>query len=258
MKNIFFSIITCTKNSEKFILRNIKSVDKQIFRKYEQIFIDGDSNDLTKKIISEFVRKDNEKYRLFSFPPRGISNAFNKGIKKTSGQYLIFLNSDDFFYDTSVLDVVHRFLVKNTDCDWIYGKINVVEESGKSVGRYPDRKIYNFLPRYLLKFYNLIPHQAVFIRKTVFDKYGYFDENLKSSMDIDMWLRIINKTKWKFLNEIIANYTIRSSAQSSGMSNKLENGANLFKVAKRYMNFFEYIFFILVKKVLDRYNRTRR
>lgn len=96
MNKPLFSIITCTYNSQKFIKKNLESVKAQIFMDYEQIIIEGQSSDKTVEIVKSF-QKNNPKIKLFSYPAKGISDAFNKGIKHSKGKYLFFLNSDDSF-----------------------------------------------------------------------------------------------------------------------------------------------------------------
>lgn len=258
MKNVFFSIITCTKNSEKYILRNIESVSKQIFKDYEQIFIDGKSNDKTQKIINKFSKKDPKKYKFYSLLPTGVSDAFNEGIKKSHGKYIFFLNSDDYFYNTRVLRDVHDFLVLHNDLDWIYGKISAIEEDERFVGIFPLWKIFQISNSYLLKFINFIPHQSVFMKKNVFCKFGYFDPKLKLNMDTEFFLRISNKTKWIFFDRIISNYTLRSGSLSSNIRNKGESLRILEKVQKKYLSGVEMPFAFMLNRLVAIYNKTYR
>jgi len=91
---IKFSIITVTKNSEKYLERNILSLKKQIYNNYEHIIIDSNSKDKTKKIL----RKYKSGLRILSEEDEGLYYAMNKGIKLASGQVIGILNSDDFYY----------------------------------------------------------------------------------------------------------------------------------------------------------------
>jgi len=195
-----FSIITCTYNSAQYIQKNINSVKNQTCQNFEHIFIDGFSTDSTIEIIEKYRQEFPEKVKLFQFPAKGISNAMNQGIEKSSGEYLTHLHSDDSFYDNTVLQNVDEFIERKNKPDWIYGKINVVEKNDASVGTFPERKLLqlgkNIFSSYFLKFFNFIPHQAVFIKKKTIEKFGCFDESLKSSMDYDLWIKIRNKTKF--------------------------------------------------------------
>ncbi|MCF7820268.1 MAG: glycosyltransferase [Candidatus Pacebacteria bacterium] len=254
-----FSIITCTLNSAKFLKRNIESVKNQNYQNFEHIFIDGFSNDDTLKIIESYKNKFPDKVRVFKHKAKGISNAMNLGIKHASGDYLIHLHSDDSFYDDLVLMDVNHYLVNNS-FDWIYGKILIRNEDFSKVGLQTNKSIFfkkntNFIPKYILKFINFIPHQSVFIKKNVFNKFGLFDENLKSAMDPDLWLRIKNKTNWIFFDRVISNYCIRRGAQSSDKRNKKENKKNKMIVKKRYLNKIELIFSFFVDFLLKSKNK---
>lgn len=258
-----FSIITCTYNSTEFLKKNLNSVVAQNFRDFEHIFIDGFSNDGTLDIIKKYQAEFPNQVKFFQFEPRGISKAMNQGIEKASGEYLIHLHSDDSFFDDKVLNDVSNFLSSNNNPDWIYGKCDVVEKNGDSMGLHPKRTIFQnnskgWWGKYFLKFYNFVPHQAVFIKKAVFNKFGYFDETISSAMDPDLWLRIRNKTRWSFYNRIISNYCIRQDAESSSLKNRKKNKKNYQLVQKRYLNIWERPLARVFNFILEKRNKTYR
>lgn len=254
---MFFSVITCTRNSAKYIKRNIDSVKNQDFKDYEHILIDGKSEDGSLRILKRYINTFNNA-KLFILEPKGISNAFNQGIRKSKGKYLIFLNSDDYFYDNNVLRDAFDNLKNEKNTDWIYGKINVVEEDGKTIGFFPRHKIFKIANYYLLKYVNFVPHQAVFIKKEVFKKYGFFDETLSSKMDYELWLRVGNKTRWHFLDRKISCFSVRKGAQSSSFEKITENRENLKNVRERYLNKLEYIVANLFSVILNKIYKTVR
>ena len=228
----FFSIITCTKNSEKFIDTCLKSVKAQTFRDFEHIIIDGHSTDATLEIASR------TNAIIISAEPRGIAHAMNLGIARACGQYLYFLNSDDSFYNFDVLSQVHDYLLEHSDLHWAYGKIH--ETDGvHTIGFPPKRKVFQGKHPTILKFYNYIPHQATFIKKTVFAKYGKFDESLRTMLDPEYWLRIAPHTAWDYLPIVVANYLVRSDAQSVDESNKLANSKELKVIRAKYLSYLE-------------------
>jgi len=248
------SVITCTFNSARYLEKNISSVKNQSFKNFEHVFIDGMSTDGTLDIIKKYQTEFPERVKFFQFAPGGISRAMNQGIEKASGEYLIHLHSDDSFFDGEVLNDVAKFLEANNNPDWIYGQINVLSGE-ESRGFFPVRKIWQKSERkncksYLLKFYNYIPHQAVFIKKSVFDKFGNFDETIKCGMDPDLWLRIRAKTRWLFFRRVISNFSIRPDAQSSGLKNKSANERNYLTVRKRHLNKLELIVANLVNGLI--------
>ncbi len=255
----FFSIITCTLNSEKTLKRNLESVQFQIFKDYEHIFIDGYSTDNTLKIIKEYQQYNQDKIKVFQLPPKGIANAFNEGIKRANGEYLIHLNSDDWFYDNKVLEDVYIFLKNNKNLDWIYGKVNFYDIFGNNLNIIKPNKIFQFkkpgfFAKYLLKFFYYIPHQAVFIKKNVFEKLGYFDEfNFPVLPDLEFFTRIRNKTKWCFYDRIIANFTFQKDSERSKETIKKFNEI-IWKIRKKYLTppefllLYIFLFFLWLKK----------
>ena len=254
----FFSIITATLNSEKFLRDNIESVKKQTFQDFEHIFIDGFSNDGTFEIIKEYQQEMGEsKVKIFQYSPKGITDAFNKGIQHSEGVYLFFLNSDDYFYNETVLEIVYKFLSKNDDYDWIYGKVNVVKNN-VSLGIWPRKTIWHqnyktLIGKWLLNVYNFIPHQAVFIKKDVFENFGYFDLNLRLAQDMEYWLRIKDKTKWTFFDIVVSNYRVEENANS--VKNKDEYIKEERIMRRKYLNKFEFFIYKLVKFLASFYRK---
>ena len=116
---MFISIITPTFNSEKLIKICLSSVKDQNFQNYEHIIIDNSSNDKTLKIIKEF---NNPKIKLISENDNGIYDAMNKGINASSGEYLLFLNSDDKLIDRNFLSNVNKILLSKK-IDILYSNI---------------------------------------------------------------------------------------------------------------------------------------
>lgn len=259
-----YSIITCTYNSEKYIKKCINSVKEQTFKNFEHIFIDGESQDNTVKIIERYQRDNPQKIHIFTQKPWWISKAMNEWILKAKWEYIIHLHSDDSFYDKKVLQKVDAFLKKNYNLDRIYGKANVIEEDWEtSIWIFPNRKILqwdseSWIGRKLLTYFNYIPHQAVFIKKDVFTNHGDFDETISSAMDPDMRLRIKDRTKWSFINEIVCNYMVRKNAQSSGKKNTKKNKKNWGKMMKKHSNYFEYYIIWLVNIIINKINKTKR
>jgi hypothetical protein len=125
--------------------------------------------------------------------------------------------------------------VDHHSLDWVFGKIH--ETDGvNTIGFPPKRKIFQGNHRTILKFYNYIPHQASFVKKVVFDKYGLFDESLKSMMDPEYWLRIAPSTTWDYMPIIVANYLIRSDSQSESLSNAKSNTKEYTSVQSKHLN----------------------
>lgn len=258
-KTPLISVVTCTYNSQEFLYDNISSVIGQKYDDYEHVFIDGFSTDNTLKILKDYQCKSPDKVRIYQQKPRGISSAMNKGIAMARGKYIIHLHSDDYFHDKEVLSDVGSHLGLFPKIDWIYGQIKVIERNGQEVGIFPSHNIFKLSSKKLLKYINFIPHQAVFIKKSVFNQYGGFDETLKNGMDQDLWLRINNQTVWKYYNRLISCYRVHNQAQSSRSDNYVSNRLEYKKIQAKYLT--SKVDLLLAKVfnyVEERFNKTVR
>lgn len=239
----FFSIITCTRNSEKYLNTCLQSVEAQTYKNYEHIIIEGNSTDDTINILKKYSKN------IISTPPKGIANAMNVGLGRAKGKYIYFLNSDDSFYDASVLQKVHDYLFANPNYDWVFGNIHETDGQ-KTIGYPPKRKIFQGKHPTILKFYNYIPHQGTFVKKAVFGKFGTFDEKLKSMMDPEYWLRIAPHTDWDYMAITVANYLIRPDSQSENLSNAASNTLEYELVQSKYLSTLGLVFAKLINKIL--------
>lgn len=230
----FFSIISCTKNREKFLPEMLASVSEQTFRDFEHIFIDGYSSDSTPKLISAYMKKINVSSQMFRQKPAGVSAAMNEGWKKAGGKYIIFLHDDDKFYSYDVLEQAHRILKLNPDVDLLYGKIKAIDSEGKTIGTFPKNRIFYHKSSLLLHLVNYLPHQAVFLKKEVFEKYGGFNEHYKYCMDYDLWLRISDKTIWHYTDRIISNYRVHTGSLTYNPVNNYAVNNELKSIQKQH------------------------
>ena len=201
------SIITINYNNAEGLKRTLDSVAAQTYLDIEHIIIDGGSTDGSVDVIKEYAskvesREPRVKRVIWSTEPdRGIYNAMNKGIRKASGEYVFILNSGDAF---AAADVVERMLAALEIGDWklenglpiLMGNIVPVYEEGKMVYENNGEKTNDLTPRpieaSMLTFYRgTIPHDAAFVRRDLFEKFGYFDETMKICADWKLYLDMI-------------------------------------------------------------------
>lgn len=171
-----FSIITIVYNGRAGIERTIQSVIEQTNTDYEYIIIDGASSDGTQEIIQRY---HNKIAFWSSEPDEGISDAFNKGIQKATGEYLIFMNAGDYFLDDKVLDKVKQDVKENEKDLLVYA----------IAGMKDDIFPRTFEEACEIWQKAMIPHQSTFIRKELFEKLGMYDTHLKIRMDFDFFAR---------------------------------------------------------------------
>jgi glycosyltransferase involved in cell wall biosynthesis len=227
----------------------LSSVESQSYTNYEHIIIDGESTDETKSIVKRY-KKDRDYVKDFYYPPKGVNNAMNLGIKRAKGKYLIHLNSDDYLHDKNVLKDVAKFLENNREVDWIYGKIGVVDGKDNKLGEFPNWNIFQKSNNFILKFINYIPHQAVFIKSSVFNKYGLFDEEYNTMPDYEYWLRICKRTKWKFMDRKISFFRVWENTATYNKAIRKEGERVVAQYHKKHSNFIEHLLFIFINDVL--------
>ncbi len=217
------SVITACFNSEKTIEDTILSVLNQTYKNIEYIIIDGASADRTLEII--------QKYRdkiacVVSEKDKGIYDAMNKGIKRSSGDIIALLNSDDFYKDEFVVEkVVREFERKN--CDSVYADLVFVKpDCLEKVVRYYESG--EFSPKTLL--YGVVPaHPTLFVKKAIYERYGLYKTDYKISADFEMIIRlfVVQKISFSYLKEVLVIMRTGGVSASGFKSLLLRNKENL-------------------------------
>ena len=179
MKNYKITIITVTKNSEKFIKQNIISVQNQSYKNYEHIIVDGNSEDNTIKIIKSYKKKI--KF-IKNLKDKGLYHAMNVGIKKSSGDIIGILNSDDIYFKNS-LKLVNKYFKKNKKLDFLFGSV------------YKHRLLHGYNPSIINWSFGFYTTHSVgfFIKKKSQLKVGLYNLKYKYSADYDLFIRMIKK-----------------------------------------------------------------
>jgi len=192
-----FSIITIVKNDAANLVKTIESVIDQHFTDFEYIIIDGGSIDDTLEIIKKY---DDDIDVWISEPDRGMSDAFNKGIALSKGEYIQLLNAGDTFFDADVLQLVSRF------CDMPV----VTGYSKQEASKLPDYLLLNTDP---LRVKSMISHQASFVRREVYKRVGLYNLNFKIRMDYEFWLRALSVFEFRFIERYLVDFKAGASMQ---------------------------------------------
>ncbi|MBS1774561.1 MAG: glycosyltransferase [Bacteroidetes bacterium] len=208
-----FSIVTINYNNIEGLKRTVESVISQNFDSYEYIVIDGGSTDGGK----EYLETVSDKITYWvSEKDGGIYDAMNKGAQKAIGDYLLFLNSGDYFIDNNVLNAVSKFQPKE---DIVYCDTYFSINDSRIEQVYPDALTLYFFT------HSTINHQSTFIHKSLFDKYGYYDSNMKICADKKFFMSVICKYNCTYRHLPI---TI-TDCNLHGASSDGKNGATIIK-----------------------------
>jgi glycosyltransferase involved in cell wall biosynthesis len=202
------SIVTVAYNAASTIKDTIESVLSQKGIDLEYIIVDGGSKDDTVQIIESF---GDQIHKFISEPDKGIYDGMNKGVKMATGDVVGILNSDDFYMDENVLQkVISKF---TEDIQAVYADLVYVDQfdTDKITRTWVSKKyeedafIKGWMP----------PHPTFFVRKEIYDKFGYYSLELRSAADYEFMLRVIHKHKisMSYLPEVIVK--MRAGGESN-------------------------------------------
>jgi glycosyltransferase involved in cell wall biosynthesis len=234
------STITVSLNNYSGLRKTVESVIAQNFNGIEFLIIDGGSKDDSVEVMKEF----NEKISYWvSEPDKGIYNAMNKGIYKAKGEYLLFLNSGDFLVNNGIISEV---FAHNFESDLILG--NIVTKDN-----------YEIKLNFTIDLANIwkygAHHQAMFIKRSLFEQIGFYNENGDITADWQFLMQVLFKFKKRFtyIDKIISVYDMH------GISSNPENKKRINQEKKRFMKvkFEHHPLFLLQSIIFYRKNYQR-
>jgi glycosyltransferase involved in cell wall biosynthesis len=176
------SVITIVKNGSKHIRDAIESVLSQDYAPIEYIVIDGQSSDGTQSIIQEYAEQLS--YYL-SEPDKGISDAWNKGVRAAKGEYIAFLNADDYYHPGFIRRSIAAS--KRDNAEIIYGITLLKDEEDETRSVIVDQA---FDPS-RIKFGFGFLHPSCLMHRSLFDSAGFFDEGIRIACDSEFLLRCL-------------------------------------------------------------------
>ena len=184
------SIITVCYNSATTIKDTLSSVSDQSYDNIEHIVVDGGSSDGTNDLVKRYGERVN---KFVSGHDRGIYDAMNKGTALATGDYVSYLNSDDFYTNDKVIQQVAK-AIHETNADAIYGDLSYVKRNDpKKRVRYwksqmfqPGSFVRGFAP----------PHPTFFMKRQLLDDLGGFDLLYSLAADFDLMFRALEIKKY--------------------------------------------------------------
>lgn len=190
------SVLTPSYNQARWLPDNLRSVAVQTHREIEHIVMDGGSTDGSVEILAGAApavtwesRKDH-----------GQSDAINAAFRRSSGDIIGWLNSDDAYFSADVVSKAVGVFDRHPQVGVVYGHAVLVNAAG--------RLLYVLwvppFSRRLLRLYNFIPQPAVFVRRSVVGRGDFVDRAFDYMMDRELWLRLAAKTRFRRLDQIVA------------------------------------------------------
>jgi glycosyltransferase involved in cell wall biosynthesis len=218
--DVKISVVTINYNNAGSLKETIDSVVNQSYRNIEYIVIDGGSSDDSKEIIEQYT--DRIAYWI-SEPDRGIFNAMNKGIKISTGDYLLFINSGDMLIDDSV---IKDFVDNGLDKDLIYGDLLFVKGEAKREWCPKEELTFDVF------FRESIPHPSTLIKRELFDKIGLYNENHNIVSDWEFFMLALGRHNctYKKFKRLVAVFN------EDGISSRSDNWEIMQKERLQVLN----------------------
>jgi glycosyltransferase involved in cell wall biosynthesis len=202
------SIVTPSYNQANFLERTINSVLAQRYPNLEYIIIDGGSTDGSVEIIKKY-----EKYLTYwvSEKDDGQSQAINNGLKRATGEWVAWQNSDDMFYP-GTFDALAKAASKNSQPILIIGNMNLIDEYD-----YVINNLKYVTPTYqsLLSEGMVLTNQAAFWKRSVHDEIGYLNEKLHYGFDFEWFLRVLQIGRAIHINKTWGGLRIHSQTKTA-------------------------------------------
>ncbi len=255
--NLKISIITVIFNPIKngrqtMLLQAIESVFNQDYPHKEHIIIDGNSTDGTFELLQE-LKYAGKISHFISEPDAGIYDAMNKGASLAQGDYIGFLNSDDYYVDMSALSKIAR-TIKNYD--YCYAPVTLLQEGTDIILGQAEP-----IPR---RFLTKIPfgHQSFFMKKTLFDMMNGFDTSFKLLADYDLILRTcLNGAKGINLKKAFVCYRMGGASEDTnkGKDEKIKVWKKNYGLAD-YKNYIDkkVLPIHILFNIMKRYGKARK
>jgi len=224
------SIITPSFNQGRYIEETIRSVIQQHYANLEYIIIDGGSTDNSVEIIHKYEK---EIAYWVSEADSGQSNAFNKGLQKATGEIIGWINSDDRYYEGAVQKAIKIFSGHPT-IDVVFGNVDFIEEQGKVLHRTNEIAVDFHTYLYTDRCYHA--NAAGFFRKRCFDLYGMLREDLKYTMDYELYLKLAyNHCNFYQMKDVLGSYRLHKQGKTLlytiNMENECKTVSNVYKRA---------------------------
>lgn len=233
MQEILVSVLTPCYNSVKTIEKTLECIEKQTYQNIEYIILDGGSTDGTLEVIEQHRSKLPERFTLISEKDNGIYDAMNKGIRLAKGKLIGIVNSDDWYENDTVEQVVKHY--QGNPYEVVYGMQRTFLN-----GREKATFIYHhdFLPE------QMITHPTCFVTEDTYEEFGVFDLSYRSAADYDMMLRFYESKKVVFtpVMRVLSNFQL--GGMSSSQVGVRENAKIRYK--RGYMSKKKY-YFVMIK-----------
>ena len=233
MTSPLVSIICLCYNHTKYISEAVESILNQNYTNLEIIIVDNGSQDNSQKLIRNLVSENPEIKTILLNENIGNCRAFNLGLAKSGGAFIIDLSADDILLPDRIEKGLKSFEDKGEEYGVNFTDALYIDDSGKIIGQHykrdrngllldpvPEGNVY---PDLLARYFICTP--TMMIRRAVLDHLGGYDENLNYE-DFDFWIRSGKITKYCYTDKVLVKKRVLKNSLSSGQYNRHSNMLN--------------------------------
>lgn len=235
---IRISVITCTYNAAEVLQRTLESVAEQTWGNVEHLVIDGVSKDETIVMAQRYADIENRNGRghsvvVVSERDGGLYDAMNKGIRKATGDFLVFLNAGDKFHSKDTLRTVAECAERDGKAAVVYGDTHIVDAEGRFLRRRrltsPERLTWRSFMKGML-----VCHQSFYARADL-ARFEPYNLRYRYSADVDWCVRIMKRAEQMRLN-LVNTKAVLTDYLDGGMSVKNRRASLLerFRIMRRH------------------------
>jgi len=204
------SVVIPVFNGETTILETVRSALRQTFVDIEVIVINDGSSDNTLGVLDS-VR--DPRLKVYNFPNSGGSTARNRGIYKSTGEFIAFLDADDFWLENKIelqIEALQSYSLASS----VYCWVDTIDLTGKI--RPASRATFNGnIYIELLKNCFIVSGSNILVRRDALESINYWDETLTASQDYDLYLRLAEKYEFAHLPQVLVLYRISEQSMST-------------------------------------------
>lgn len=220
------SIVIPAFNAAAFLPETLESALSQTYPNIEIIVVDDGSTDNTREIIARYATAA---VKYIYQPNTGVSAARNAGFRHSCGEFVCFMDADDWFYPENIAAKVSA-LKKHSSAALVHAAVEVTDGALHPTGHVMRGKSGKVLPFLLQYAPPAIPCPSnVLIRRSALDQVGLFDTQLSTSADYEMWLRLASDFDVTALPEVLVKYRVHNAGMFANLALQVHDMEYIFK-----------------------------
>lgn len=228
LKDEKVSIIMPVFNGEQYLSRSIESILSQSYSNFEFIIINDGSTDRSDEILESYR---DPRIKIISRVNKGICDAYNTGFLNAKCDYIFIMNQDDIASSERVKKQL--LVIKGEGLDVVGSFYNIINSNDEIIGQVKTPIENSDIAKNLYYRITSLYNPTVCLKKSVFDKYGYFDPHYNLSADYEFYLRISEKVKMKNISEYL--YSWRKHSNSTLHKNYLTGDERAMSISLFYL-----------------------